>query len=393
MIETSLSLAILVSSASRAAGGMFNSVRRGAIALVEAGLCISVYAPRDEFSDEDLPEWQPLRPELFDTRGPRALALASGLDSALNARKHDVLHLHGLWQYSSVQTRSWQRRTGRPVMISPRGMLEPWALKNSGWKKRVARLIFEDANLNAASCLHALNQSEANAMRNLGLLNPIAVIPNGADLPAEGETHERPAWLPDDGRKLLLFLGRLHPKKGLRELIAAWAELKRSAPATAAKWRVVIAGWDDGGHAPMLSRDVAAHDLADDIMMPGPAYGAVKAALLSEAAAFILPSHSEGLPMAVLESWAYNCPVFMTAACNLSEGFAAGAAVEISTNSAEMANTLAAHLIDTGLSKRGLCGQDLVATRFGWDRIARDHADVYRWMVHGGEPPASVQLA
>ncbi len=386
------SLGILVNSVSREGGGVFNAVRLGAIALADLGCATHIYAPMDGQSHHDLPAWQPLRPELFAMRGPRFISYAPGLSRALRGRPHDVLHLHGLWQYQSISASMWRRRTGRPVMISPHGMLDPWALRNSGWKKRLARLLFEDTNLRGAACLHALTESEAASMRSLGLSNPIAVIPNGIDLPAEGKSYRRPAWLPDDGRRLLLYIGRFHHKKGLRELMAAWAELKRLAPDTASAWRLVIAGGDDGDVARVLAADAAAHDLSDDVMLPGAVYGSVKSALLSAAAAFILPSYSEGLPMAILEAWTHTCPVFMTAACNLPEGFAAGAAVEISTDPAATARTLAEHLMDPNLAERGRSGRELVANRFDPKQIAQDHLSVYRWMVSGGTPPDSVRL-
>jgi glycosyltransferase involved in cell wall biosynthesis len=386
-----LSLAILTGSISRSAGGLFNSVRRGAIALDEAGCRVRVLAVADAHAAEDLAAWCPLKPQLFEARGPRSIAFAPGLFETLETGSDDVVHLHGIWQHLSISTSRWRRRTGRPVMISPRGMLDPWALRNVGWKKQIARVLFEDANLRGATCMHALNQPEADAMRAFGLTNPIAIIPNGTDLADAKATFDRPAWLPDDGRKTLLFLGRLHPKKGLREMAAAWAELKQRAPDVARAWRLVIAGWDDGGHVPALSREITAAGLEADILVPGSMFGDAKAALLAASDAFILPSYSEGLPMSVLEAWAYGLPVFMTAACNLPEGFAVDAAVEISVEPSEMARMLARYLGDGALAGYGARGQVLVTERFAWPQIAAQHVEVYNWMRCGGQAPECVQ--
>src|SRR5438094_7691198 len=122
--------------------------------------------------------------------------------------------------YMSAATLSWHRAHHRPYMISPHGMLDPWAMRNSWWKKRLARVLYEDQHVRKASCLRALCQSEAESMRAFGLRNPICIIPNGIDLPTvvngsdlsiEGQLSEQRK----PGGKTLLYLGRIHPKKGL----------------------------------------------------------------------------------------------------------------------------------------------------------------------------------
>lgn len=154
------------------------------------------------------------------------LRLAPALDRVLASRELDVLHQHGLWQYPSIAASRWRKRTGRPVVISPHGMLDPRALNNSSWKKRLARVLFEDRNLSGAACLHALNHEELRAFRDLGLRNPVAVVPTGVYLrSAEGPPPD-PDFLSVDHRKALLFLGRIHPKKGLAETLMAWARAR-----------------------------------------------------------------------------------------------------------------------------------------------------------------------
>jgi poly(glycerol-phosphate) alpha-glucosyltransferase len=386
-----LSVGVITASVSRLAGGLFHSVRRSAIAGSQPATRISVYGLNDAHTHEDLAAWQPLVPRTFEARLARPLGYAPEVGATLLAADHDLVHQHGLWQYLSVQASAWRRRTGRPVVISPRGMLDPWALRNSGWKKRIARLAFEDRNLKGAACLHALNAAEAAAIRALGLANPIAVIPNGVDLPDVHRRPARPGFYARD-RHTLLFLGRMHPKKGLKELIEAWARLKGEAPKLAQDWQLVVAGWDDGGHRAGLEQLVARLGLAADVAFPGPLHGEAKAGALAHADAFILPSYSEGLPVAVLDAWAYAVPVFMTAACNLPEGFHRNAAVAIETEPAAMQRVLASHLGEAALSRRGVLGRQLVAESFTWERIARMQDDVYRWLAAGAERPAHVEI-
>jgi poly(glycerol-phosphate) alpha-glucosyltransferase len=317
------------------------------------------------------------------------LRLAPALDRALAEVQADVLHLQGLWLYPSIATLRWRARTGRPVLISPRGMLDAWALRNSAWKKRLALALFEWRNLSDAACLHALAEAELRAFRAMGLDAPVAVIPNGVDLPDPNVPGARPSCLYGDARRVLLFLGRIHPKKGLAEALRAWATVLRDT-IIRRDWVFVIAGWDDGGHLEGLRRLSSELGVDDAVRFVGPVFGEEKAVLLHAADAFILASHSEGLPVAVLEAWAHGCPVLMTSACNLPEGFAAGAAVAVPTDPAAMAPILAASLTDPDLPRLGAAGRALVAERFSWDRVGRDLVNVYMWLAGRGPKPNSM---
>ena len=383
--EAMTSLGIVTTSLSHKAGGLFHSVRHSALALSEAGLDVTVYGVEDDHTAEDLDAWAPLVPKVFPQLGPSALGIGRGLARAVRYGGHDVIHLHGIWQYASVAAMD----AGLPVMISPRGMLDPWAVANSGWKKKLAGWLFEYRNLRNATCLHALNAAEREAIRNFGLKAPIAEIPNGTDLPDLARNVPRPQWLPDDGRKTLLFLGRQHPKKGLQELLTAWSSLAATDSDVTTSWRLVIAGWDDGGHETGL-KDYAKNAGIADVLFPGPLHGEEKDAALRHADAFILPSHSEGLPMAVLEAWAYGLPVFMTEACNLPAGFEKGAAWRVDAAPDLLAGELAAGLGKPDISRMGVKGRELAAGRFAWAPIAKQHIEVYEWMVNGGPAPACV---
>lgn len=379
----------LLASISRANGGISESVCRLTQSLQKRGAAqVSVVSLRDSFSDEDATRWQPLVPRCLKVVGPRAIGYAPRWSSTLSELHPDLVHVSGLWMYPSVAGRTWARRTGRPYLISPHGMLDPWALRHSAWKKNLAARLFEGNHLRGAHCLHALCLAEANAIRAYGLGNPVCVIPNGVDLP-DPTTALPPVWA---GRfspehKILLFLGRLHPKKGLRELIQAWALARPSG------WRLVVAGWDQGGHVEELKRIVATQALQDVVYFCGPLHGQAKAAAYRAAQAFILPSHSEGLPMTVLEAWANGLPVMMTAACNLPEGFSTGSALEICPNPSILASAMTTFLgqPSEALQAMGQRGRQLAAQRYNWDRIAADMASVYQWMVNRGPQPACVQ--
>ena len=378
-----LRLAIVTASASRSAGGLFNSVRMGALALRERGHDVRVLARESEHDAEDLKAWAPIEPTVGPPAGPAALGYVRTTSRALRDERFDVAHHHGVWEATTGTMSRWRARTGGRTMISPRGMLDPWALANSGWKKRLAGWLHADRALRECDCLHALNRSEARSMRRYGLANPIAIVPNGTHLP---ERRPRP---PADGPRTLLFIGRIHPKKGVAELIEAWAELRDARPDLHAAWRLVIAGWDDGGHLDGL-RELARRR-GVEVDFPGPVFGEAKEALLREAGAFVLPSHSEGLPMSVLEAWAYELPVLMSEACNLPEGFAAEAALPAEPEGGALAAQLARALGRDDLAAFGQRGRALVERAYAWPAIAATHERVYRWMLDGGDVPDCVE--
>jgi glycosyltransferase involved in cell wall biosynthesis len=384
-----LSLGIVTGSLSPAAGGLHQSVRIAANRLAGQSIGVSVYGLSDDQFEAARDSWSVPQLKAFPVVGYKRFGWSPQLMQALERAEHDVLHSHGMWFYPSYAVDRWGRRTGRPTIISPRGMLDEWAIAQSSWKKRLIRLLYEDSNLRRAGAMHALNLSEAESFRRFGLKNPIALIPNGVDLPEMEGNDFPPSGKPlGDGRHVLLFLGRIHPKKGIHKLIEAWHHALRLDPGLSNAWRVVIAGWDDGGHESQLKQLVQELGLASHIAFAGPLYGAEKVAFLRGSDAFILPSRSEGLPMTVLEAWSYELPVLMTAECNLTESFNLGAAFEVSIDPLKMARVLVDVLpADGALKNAGKAGRRLVAEKYTWSVVIDDLRDLYLWLAGGGARP------
>lgn len=393
--EPSMAVTVVTPSLSRDAGGIFDAERRLAQSLDALdGVSVDVHGLEDAHTADDLPAWRPLAPTVHPVRGPAAFGYAPTLPGALDAAGGDLVHLHALWMYTSLATLRWTRRTGRPHLVSVHGMLDPWAVQNARWKKRVVGWLYENASLRRAACLHALNAEEHDAIRAYGVDTPVCVVPNGVDLPSEPPP-ERPPWtatIPDDAR-VLLFLGRLHPKKGLAELFAAWDAVRDAREADA--WHLAVVGWDDGGHDAELQRTVDRLGLGDTVHLLGPMFDADKAAAFAHADAFVLPSFSEGLPMAVLEAWSYRLPVLMTPACNLPDGFAREAALRIDPDADAIAEGLR-RLSATSPDARaamGRRGRALVEDRFTWDRVARQMRGVYAWLLDRAPRPDCVRTS
>jgi poly(glycerol-phosphate) alpha-glucosyltransferase len=360
--------------------------------LRENGDCpVQVFGLHDRDTEADRGAWGDDPVRTFDVSGPAAFGFAPGLERALEAAQPGIVHVHGLWMYPSVASLRWAKRGGRYV-ISPHGMLDPWAANNSRWKKRLAGALYEHSHLRGAACLHALNQAEADAFRAYGLRNPVCVIPNGVEIPA-GRPAVPAAWkdgLPKDAR-VLFYIGRLHPKKGLRALLQGWSTVQRDAKRSG--WQLVIAGWDQDGYEQELRALASTLGLNESAHFIGPQFGDSKAACFHAADAFILPSVSEGLPMTVLEAWAYGLPVLMTRQCNLPEGQAAGAALMMEPDADSIAETLR-RLFSMSEAERaatGARGRLLVEERYLWSEIAQKMAAVYDWLL-GGPLPSTLDI-
>lgn len=384
-------LGFLTGSVSRKAGGLFPAVRSLAEALQRSPeIDLNVFGLMDADTAADLPAWGPVPVNASPVRGPRGFGYASGLGSELGRKRIDLLHVHGMWMYPSIAARRWSARTRAPYVISPHGMLDRWAIKNSRWKKRIAILLYEGSHLHGAACLHALCEAEAQDIRAFGLTNPICIIPNGTEVAAGLEPPPAP-WRAELARdaKVLLYLGRLHPKKGLLNLLRAMHEVHRCADEQPRSWHLVIAGWDQNGHRAHLEAFAAQCGMAGFVHFVGPQYGDAKLATLCAADAFVLPSVSEGLPMAVLEAWTHGLPVLMTPQCNLPEGFAAGAAIRIECDPESIASGLQElfSMGENGLHAMGKAGVKLAAKDFSWAGIAERMEAVYRWLLGIGPRP------
>ena len=399
----------LTGPVSRSAGGLYESVRRLVQELQVTGLEVTILGSFDEFTQVDIAAWDPVTVRAFRTLGPKQFGYSSEYAEFLKLYRPHLIHTHGIWIYSSMATHAYAKRLRIPYMISPHGMLDPWAVRNSRWKKIPAYWLYERAHLHGASVMRALCESEATSFRTFGLKNPIVIIPNGIDLPEEEHVEVERLKVDKGGKKTLLFLGRVHPKKGLPNALRAFAErikaksgrLKQECP-----WQLVIAGWDQGGHEAELielckelrikfERRASAinREQSDaDVIFHGPAFGEEKKSLLRSADAFVLPSFSEGLPMSVLEAWSYQLPVVMTPECNLPEGFDADAAIRVETGVESIAEGLDSlfSMSDADLKEMGARGKELVRQKFTWQTVAEEMKQVYDWMLGGGTRPGSV---
>ena len=302
----------------------------------------------------------------------------------------DGVHVHGLWEGSTAVAARTARALKKPYIVSAHGMLEPWALANKRWKKRVYARLFERDLVARASCLHALTEAEAQQYRAFGAKGPIAIIPNAVEIPAELSSRlflaTYPALL---GKRLVLFLGRLHPKKGLDLLLAAWERVSKEHPEA----HLVLAGPDAEGTAAKLVATLTSLGLEGSVTFTGMLDGTMKWSALAAAECFVLPSYSEGLSMGALEALGAGLPVIVTRNCNMPEVTRHGAGWEIEPNALELTAALQDTLRESPESNRrmGAHGAELVTARYNPRHVANEMANLYEYVL-GGIPPTNVEL-
>lgn len=290
----------VISSLRLSAGGPTQSVVSLCEALAQLGAPAEIATLEDPKEPCATPMGIPVHafPVAFPAQVRRSPALRAFLYT--EAPRFDLVHVHGLWEWPGVAARRAAVKGRLPLVVSPRGMLEPWSLQQRKWLKWLALGTWEGRTLEACSLLHATASSEAEQFRRLGLRAPSVVVPNGLVFPPpvpELRKSEPPT---------ALFLSRLHPKKGADLLLRAWAQQ------VAGPWRLVIAGPDPDGLRPALENLAQELALGERVTFLGPQYGEAKWALFRRAHLFILPSHSENFGNVVPEALSQGLPVIAT---------------------------------------------------------------------------------
>ncbi|HTV17075.1 MAG TPA: glycosyltransferase [Polyangiaceae bacterium] len=300
----------------------------------------------------------------------RSPALARAL--AREAQRADVVHSHSLWVMPNIYPGWVARPAATRLVVSPRGTLSPWALNHSRYKKKLVWALLQGRVVRAAACLHATAEDEYRDLRALGLRQPVCIIPNGVDVPARAARDEETEVA--SAPRMLLYIGRLHVKKGIDRLLRAWTALAPTRP----DWCLWIVGPDDGGHEREL-RELAASLRTPRVTFAGPVYGDAKRQLYRRAAIHVLPSHSENFGMTVAESLASGTPVIATRATPWSglEREACGYWIELGVEPLLAALREATSRGRVELSSLGARGRAWMERDFSWDRVGREMAAVY----------------
>lgn len=335
----------------------------------------------------------------------------------------DVIHIHGLWDPFLHRVARWGRERGVPYVVSPQGMLTAWSLSQKRIKKQLALALYQRRDLIAAALIHATAESEVEDIRRLGLRQPIVVAPFGIDIPTVSAAQVAGGTGRGPGR-MALFISRMHPKKGLANLLDAWATLKQQAtthqPPTQ-PWHLVIAGPDEAGHKGELLAQAATLGLSvrqcpvppagrlpleADVIFTGPVFDEQKTALYQQSDVFVLPTHSENFGVVILEALACGVPVITTKGTpwqqledvgrsdrELGQPARAGWWIDIGVEPLVTVLRQAIRATDSERAAIGDNGRWFARERYSWSAAARTMNDAYQWLLAGGPPPACIRLA
>lgn len=316
--------------------------------------------------------WGGARATAYD-RSPWSGPLGYAPDMARGLQNFapDVVHLHGLWTYPSIAAYREARRAGAVLVVSAHGMLTPVALNYSRRRKQIARMLFQDRVLRTASVLHSTSSDEDASYRALGLRNPISSIPLGMDVVTRLE-------VPRGEKRRLLFLGRLHHKKGIDWLVEAWSRLEAEFP----DWELAIVGPQE----PSYAREIERLKLAaagKRVTFTGPLYGNEKDKFVAGADLFVMPSRSENFGLTAAEALMMEVATIATRGTPWSGLVNADAGwwIEPGADALEQALRAAMHLPEAELRRMGRNGRRWIERDFSWSVIGEKWQELYESLV------------
>lgn len=297
--------------------------------------------------------------------------------------KVDILHSHSLWMMPNVYPGRVAKSFNIPYVVSPRGTLSSRAMKSGSLIKRLFWPLVQWPALSAVTCFHATALAEYEDIRKMGFRQPVAIIPNGMDVPI------LPTIEKNNESYTLLFLGRIHPIKGLDVLLAAWQAVQDRFP----QWRLRIVGPDNRGYLEIVQQ--MARDLVlKRVEFAGPLYGLDKWRAYQEADLFVLPTYSENFGVSVAEALAAGTPAIVSKGApweGLNEN-RAGWWIDIGVGPLASCFEVAFAQSVAERDAMSIQAKQWIKTEFSWSRLGTRMVETYDWLLHGGNKPDCVIL-
>jgi len=354
-------------------GGLGVAALRFSQSLAHAGAIVYLYVL--ERCDDEIPVDQ--SKGAIRILGKQNLSLINGalaLRNCIHKLNIDIIHIHGCWTPLLAYSCRVAMTLKIPYAVSPHGCVEPVALQHRKLKKKIALTLYQKRVFINASMIFATSKQELHSIRLLGLNNPIALIPNGVDVPlaASKSLRANPSY------RNFLFLSRLHPIKGLPDLVLAWHKVRRPG------WRIIIAGPDEKGHLKEVQHMVQNLNLNDDFDFFGLVKGERKDALFSDADVFVLPTYSENFGLAIAEALARGVPVITTTGAPWEDIKLRNCGWWVQPGIEGISNALNAAMdcSHDELIKMGKRGIDLIRKKYLWCRVGRMAFDAYNFIIN-----------
>lgn len=304
-------------------------------------------------------------------------------------QKNVIFHAHNLWNNIPYLTYKLSQKYKIPYILSSRGALYPWSLSQNSFQKKIAWSFFQKDALNNATCIHATNVSELRAIKNIGILSPIALIPNGINLNEfkfnmSKNSSRKKLGLKTD-RKYILFFSRIHPKKGLEYLVESWIKISNKFP----NWNLLIVGpVEDQKYYSSIQKKLNNHNLNGRTFLRGMLKNEKRLHCFNSSDLFILPSHTENFGIAIAEAMASKLPVITTHGTPWQEiqRYDAGWWVKLSHKNIDRAIREALSSSDVDLKKKGINGYKIIKD-YEWKYQAKKMKKVYKWMLEQEKKP------
>lgn len=294
-------------------------------------------------------------------------------------RDYDIVNTHAIFSYSNLPAHWACQRYQVPYVMNPHGMLETWALAYKSWKKNMYYTFFEKPALQKASAIRVLVLDEAASLKRLNLQTSLTIVPNGiwnqeSSVEFDAQTFYQ-QFPKTRGKTLILFLGRIDPKKGLDLLATAFGQVHQQFLDT----HLIVAGPDNIGFLPTAKTYFEEVGCADAVTFTGMLTGISKQTALTLADLYVAPSYSEGFSMSVLEGMNAGLPCIITTGCNFPEAAMAEAAHVVDIDAAAIAQALIHCLKYPNEAKAmGDRARQFVLENYTWDKIATQMIEVYQ---------------
>ena len=297
--------------------------------------------------------------------------------------RFELIQIQSVWEMLYHKVILEARKLNIPYIVTPRGMLEPWSLSQKKWKKKLAWWLYQRNDVQKSACVFTTAKMEAEHVSNLGITTCKAVIPNGI------ETDAYPCKTSVEGvKKQVLFLSRVHVKKGIELLFEAWKRLHSDY----VDWQLLVIGNGEAEYIHSLENRVESLGLKDSIKILPPVFGEAKIKVYQESALFCLPSFSENFGMVIAEAMSCGTPVITTTNCpwEILNETDTGWCVDLSVDNLERALREAMEMDANALYDMGQRASKLIYDNFDYRSVTRKTLSLYEWLLNSGEKPEFV---